>query len=219
MQDKNPHDIQFSIEECTTCPYCSLIIENESYQADVKCYHFKVTHVPDGMKFQIQDRFLKPMYFIRADKGRFTYFGKAYDFSKDSIVVSNPAIGESFDFYLVSPGFNTFLRTSAVPYPIESKGKDGAYLSAVLLDLQGDRFLIEAKNFLPDEKIKFVCTSCDKVFIKETTFTNGEFMMSYAPGNIGQNEGVAKVEIFRADECLSIEIPWGKVYRAPKEDL
>jgi len=217
FKEKNPHGIQFSMVECSTCPSCSKMLEISKDLERVKCYHLKVSHVPEKMKFRIFDRFFRPAQLAieRIDKEE----GNLYEFVMHPISINGFGKGESFDYHLASSDFTTMVRATAIPYPIEARGKDGAHVSAIILDLdQAQAFLIEAKNFLPNETIKTISTSHDEVLSDKHTLPNGEFSMIYSPAVIGKKGGIAKFEIVRADENLSIEIPWGQEQTERKEN-
>lgn len=112
VEQKNPHNIHFSIEKCADCMLCSLIKRQWGSNAHkIYCYHYNIANAPSNMEFEIVDRFNNPVGYspFRIDNGKMIHQQKNYELAKCSIIRFGAGQGESFDYYLISKDRSTHI--------------------------------------------------------------------------------------------------------------
>lgn len=126
--------------------------------------------------------------------------------------------GEPVDYWLCSTDGKSRLRTTFVPYPIVSYGRDGAVISIRRLTQDAGLVLLEGIDFNPDENILVSTQSGTKRTSNvPIVCTNGKFSMVLEPAYAGKSGGTAYVDVMRMNERLMVEYEWGCEAINPKK--
>ena len=118
--------------------------------------------------------------------------------------------GEPIRYWLISADNKTRLSQLFVPYPLRTKGRDGAEVSLRRLVPDASLVLCEGDGFLPDEEVFVTSTSADKMIAQvPIVCAYGKFSMAFEPKRAGKTGGVSVIEIKRQYERLLLEYDWG----------
>ncbi len=128
--------------------------------------------------------------------------------------------GEPIEYWLTSLDGKTNIKSTFVPYPIATQGRDGATISIRRLTPDAKLVLVEGYDFDPDEKI-YVSTQSSGSETKNVPFvcTNGKLSMIIEPAGEGKSGGTAYLNISRMKERLVLEFDWGCEATNPKKRM
>lgn len=119
-------------------------------------------------------------------------------------------IGKQIDYVLVRKKDCTFASARFLPYPLETKGKDGEIISLIATHPMLTRFQLEGKGFSPHEHLRMIHQSGDQVEeIVLTANSEGEIETTVNPTILGKLGGDAKITLIGSHRSISLDYPWG----------
>lgn len=208
-EQRNPHGIFFSADKFT-----DVYIKNVG---TVAAYQFTVTRAPPGQKFSLSAQPLGGDVTVYAEYDVDDDGTLGRQVNEGTMMLNNELIcmfdfwrAEPVDYWLISKDGSTVLKTTLVPYPIQTQGRDGAKITLRRLIPSAHLMLCEGEGFLPDEKIFATAQSVNQVAANVPLFcTNGKFSLLLEPAGKASSGGKAFLEIRRFSERLIVDYDWG----------
>jgi hypothetical protein len=217
-EEKNPEGIILEV---------SKLIEKVDFSNDpIEGYQLKVKNLKVDQSYIFGSRNMLHQVTQRAschahktdDLMLFYEDGRKTTLSEEKFFMDNICLGEKIEFFLISQDGKTCLKSEVIPHPIETKGKNGAYLTIAPTSAEAKSFRVEGNGFLFQEKLNYQSRSENEVMNHEISANEkGEIRLTLAPAVIGKKEGDASIAITRENgEILSLNYCWGaKVWKNP----
>ncbi len=119
--------------------------------------------------------------------------------------------GEVSSVWLVSENKNNIVKTSFVPYPLQTFGSDGAEITLTRATPDGASVLCDGVYFLPQERLHVVLHDKDSTLEMTVHCCNGRFAVDLKPLNLQSYGAMLTIDVKRENgEVLTISSPWGR---------
>lgn len=117
--------------------------------------------------------------------------------------------GERLTFLMKSENNEEAYSTEIVPFPLEMKSKKGIKLSLELQGEQGEKFLLLARGFNPNEQVRLLLQiNGKKTDLKPSVTVLGD-LCTHVHIPLNSEEGEAKLVLSRKNEKVVFPFKWG----------
>ncbi len=122
--------------------------------------------------------------------------------------------GERMECFLVSEnGQIPLAKIGFTPHPIIAWLSDGPSVSATLMDVDANHYLILGKNFQPHESIRAVTAWGEQQDILNVTAdASGAFRTVFSPVQESRRGGVSTLTFESTQGTINFRLPWGIAY-------
>ncbi len=194
----------------------ALQVDSEEKDAATTHYYLKAANTARGQRYLLVVQRLDGALVIKAPvkvkkDGTLTRTDRD---ERVEIPVDRVFPGERMECFLVSEnGQCPLAKIGFTPHPIIAWLSDGPSVSANLMDLNANHYLILGKNFSPNESVHIVTTWGEqKENLDITTDASGAFRTIFSPMNENQRGGVSSLSFESSLGTINFRLPWGAAY-------